>query len=502
MSAAPTLTGTSFPSGDVQSAQRGASKTRFDGDTWATFRRTEKSLAAGWLALRCARCPARDTGAVDTLFDENAADPDAQASGEQAQAEGHPLAARARPKRLSEFVGQSHLLGEGSALRVAIEQGKPHSMVLYGPPGSGKTTLARIVAESSQAAFEELSAVQVGRAEVRAVIERAGQRRAASSRQTVFFLDEIHRFNKAQQDALLPAVEEGLITLIGATTENPAFEVNGALLSRLRVYALHALTPDEVATVLRRAAASLVEVDEQAIDFLAARSEGDARTALNALELAAATAAELGERRVTLEGAQDALQRRALLYDKQGDRHYDYISAWIKATRGSDPDASLYYLAVMLEGGEDPRFIVRRMVILASEDIGNADPGALTVATAAAQAVDRVGLPEARYALAQAAIYLALAPKSNAAGRALSAAETHVREHGAAPAPSWLRPGARPGQKTGGYDNPHRHPGHLSAQELMPSNVVGERFYQPDEAERELAERLRRIREARGAEEP
>ncbi len=415
---------------------------------------------------------------------------------------------------LSEFVGQSHLLGADSALRVAIEQGRPHSMVLYGPPGSGKTTLARIVAEHSQAAFEELSAVAAGRAEVRAVIERATHRRDSNGEETVFFLDEIHRFNKAQQDALLPAVEEGLITLIGATTENPAFEVNGALLSRVRVYALGPLSAQEVATVLRRAASGPMEgraagdrgdagaigVEEDAIDFLAAGSGGDARAALNALELAAATAGELGERRVTLERARDALARRLVLYDKRGDRHYDYISAWIKATRGSDPDASLYYLAVMLEGGEDPRFIVRRMVILASEDIGNADPGALSLATAAALAVDRVGLPEARYALAQAAIYLALAPKSNAAGRALAAAESHVREHGAAPVPSWLRPGARPGQQTGGYDYPHERPGHVSPQELLPEGGAGERFYEPDQAEAELARRLERIRRERGVE--
>ncbi len=447
---------------------------------------------------------------MDTLFDENPAGAGADAAGrrdeparERERGERHPLAVRVRPTTLEEFVGQTHLLGEGSALRTAIEQGKHHSMVLYGPPGSGKTTLARMVAAHAGAAFEELSAVQAGRAEVRAVIERAEHRRSMNGAETIFFLDEIHRFNKAQQDALLPAVEEGLITLIGATTENPAFEVNGALLSRLRVYALLPLSATEVELLLRRASSEQgsIDVDQEALEFLAARSEGDARTALNALELAGATAAELGEERVTLARVEDALQRRAVLFDKQGDRHYDYISAWIKATRGSDPDASLYYLAVMLEGGEDPRFIVRRMVILASEDIGNADPGALSLATAAALAVDRVGLPEARYALAQAAIYLALAPKSDAAGRALAAAEAHVREHGAAPAPGWLRPGARPGQQTGGYDSPHGRPGHVSPQELLPEGVVGERFYEPEEAEAELAVRLREIRRARGVEE-
>ncbi len=363
-----------------------------------------------------------------------------------------------RPRSLDEFVGQAHLLGAGSALRSAIEQGRPHSMILYGPPGTGKTTLARLVAEHSRAAFEELSAVQAGRAEVRAVIERAEHRRSLAAAgdgqqasQTILFLDEIHRFNKAQQDALLPAVEEGLLTLIGATTENPAFEVNGALLSRTRVYALQALSDEDLTALLGRAAehsAGGTQVDEDAIAFLSARSEGDARTALNALELAAATAAQEGEPRVTLARVEDALQRRAVLYDKGGDRHYDYASAWIKATRGSDPDASLYYLAVMLEGGEDPRFIVRRMVILASEDIGNADPQALSLATAAAAAVEHVGLPEARYALAQAAIYLALAPKSDAAGRALGAAQRHVREHGAAAraAVAALRAQARSGQ--------------------------------------------------------
>ncbi|HEY2537751.1 MAG TPA: replication-associated recombination protein A [Solirubrobacteraceae bacterium] len=478
---------------------------------------------------------------METLFEDGDIDDSApnrsartRATGDSAVA--HPLAVRMRPGRLEEFVGQSHLLGEGSGLRTAIEQGRPHSMVLYGPPGTGKTTLARLVASNSDASFEELSAVQAGRAEVRAVIERAAHRRTLGT-PTVLFLDEIHRFNKAQQDALLPAVEDGLVTLIGATTENPAFEVNGALLSRLRVYALQALSAQEVATVLQRALAreetttpplapsrtgeaerggeeerggedhaegnsaseaSAVEVAEEAIEFLAARSAGDARTALNALELALETAAELGEPRVDVARVEDALQRKAVLYDKRGDRHYDYISAWIKATRGSDPDASLYYLAVMLEGGEDPRFIVRRMVILASEDVGNADPNALTVAVAAAQAVEHVGLPEATFALAQAAIYLALAPKSNAAGRSLSAARAHVREHGAAPVPPWLRPGARPGLQVGGYDYPHDHPGQLSPQELAPEGVVGERFYRPGETEARLAERLEEVRRLRG----
>src|SRR5215210_5470488 len=402
-----------------------------------------------------------------------------------------PLAARMRPRTLAGYVGQEHLLGEGSALRNSLESGEPHSMVLFGPPGTGKTTLARLAAEHADAAFEELSAVNAGRAEVRAVIERARQRRE-TGRRTIFFLDEIHRFNKAQQDALLPAVEEGLVTLIGATTENPYFEVNNALLSRAQVYELRSLTADQVEGLLRTALEAgecgSCEVADDVLPFLAARSGGDARSALNALELACATAARTGGP-VELADAEDAMQRKAVLYDKGGDQHYDYISAWIKSTRGSDPDASLYYLAAMLEGGEDPRFIVRRMVILASEDIGNADPEALQVAVATASAVEHVGLPEATYALAQAAIYLSLAPKSNSAGRALGAARAHVREVGAASPPAALRSAAYPAsRKLGrgiGYEYPHSAPGAINDQEHLPEGHENLRFYEPGENEPE-----------------
>jgi putative ATPase len=419
-----------------------------------------------------------------------------------------PLAARMRPRRLEDFVGQEHLLGEGSALRAALESGSPHSMVLYGPPGTGKTTLARLAAEHADAAFEELSAVNAGRAEVREVMARAAQRRDAG-RSTIFFLDEIHRFNKAQQDALLPAVEEGLVTLIGATTENPYFEVNSALLSRAQIYELHALGAQDLEGLLRRALeageCAGAEVSAEVVAFLAARAGGDARAALNALELACATARRSsGDERpeVTLADAEDAMQRKAVLYDKAGDQHYDYISAWIKSTRGSDPDASLYYLAAMLEGGEDARFIARRMIVLASEDVGNADPRALDVAVAAAHAVEHVGLPEAQFALSQAAIYLSLAPKSDAAKRAIVEARGHIRDAGAAPPPAPLRSAAYPGaSKLGrgvGYDYPHRHPGHVNEQEHLPEGLEDLRFYAPGDGEPDMRERLERLRAARG----
>jgi putative ATPase len=419
-----------------------------------------------------------------------------------------PLAVRLRPRSLDELVGQEHILGPGSALRSAIESGQPHSSILYGPPGSGKTTLARIAAATAAAAFEEESAVNAGRAEIRAVIERARERRRGS-RATILFLDEIHRFNKAQQDALLPAVEEGLLTLIGATTENPYFEVNSALLSRCQIYELRPLEPALVESLLRRALADrkrgLAEpppIAEEAIAMLAARSGGDARVALSGLERAAELVAGQGGE-IGIEIVEDALQRKALDYDRQGDRHYDYISAWIKATRGSDVDASLYYLAVMLEGGEDVRFIARRMVILASEDIGNADPQALLVADAAARAVDRVGLPECALNLAQAAAYLALAPKSNAATRAIAAATREVREHGAQAPPGYLRdahyPGAAKLGRGTGYVYPHDQPGGVSDQPLMPEAVEGSRFYEPSDRgfEAELGERLQRLRRRR-----
>jgi putative ATPase len=438
---------------------------------------------------------------ADQLFDTDAA-----AAADVVQPDA-PLAVRMRPRTLDEMVGQEHVVGPGSALRLAIESGRPHSAILYGPPGTGKTTLARIAAAGAAGAFEEESAVNAGKAEIRGVIERARERRRASGRPTILFLDEIHRFNKAQQDALLPAVEDGLLTLIGATTENPYFEVNSALLSRAQVYELKPLEPGQVEELVRRAlrdperglGAAPPQLSEDALEMLALRSGGDARVALSALERAAERAGRGGA--VGVAEVEDALQRKAVDYDRQGDRHYDFISAWIKATRGSDVDASLYYLAVMLEGGEDPRFIARRMVILASEDIGEADPRALLVADAAARAVDRVGLPECALNLSQAAIHLALAPKSNAATTAIGAARAEVRANGAKTPPDHLRdahyPGAAALGRGRGYRYPHEEPGGVADQPLLPAELRGRRFYEPTDRgfEAELGRRLAALRE-------
>jgi putative ATPase len=444
----------------------------------------------------------------DQLFDTGDARAAAGSGGAEEVPPNAPLAVRMRPRTLDEMVGQEHIVGEGSALRAAIESGRPHSAILYGPPGAGKTTLARIAARMADGAFEEESAVNAGKAEIRGVIERARERRRSSGRPTILFLDEIHRFNKAQQDALLPAVEEGLLTLIGATTENPYFEVNGALISRSQVYELAPLSPGQVEELLRRALADPERgiadpppVAADALAMLAERSGGDARAALSALERAAERA---GGSEVDVAAVEDALQRRAIAYDRKGDRHYDFISAWIKSTRGSDVDASLYYLAVMLEGGEDPRFLARRMVILASEDIGNADPMALVVADAAARAVDRVGLPECALNLSQAAIYLALAPKSNAATTGIAAAREEVRRHGAQTPPDYLRdahyPGAEALGRGTGYQYAHDHPGGVAAQQYLPDGLADRVFYEPTGNGREKAfgERLAELRKRLG----
>ena len=416
-----------------------------------------------------------------------------------------PLPVRMRPTTAAELVGQEHILGPDSPLRRALDDGEPHSMILYGPPGTGKTTIARMLAVNANAAFEELSAVNAGRAEVREVLARAEERVRSNGRHTIFFLDEIHRFNKAQQDALLPAVEEGLVSLVGATTENPYFEVNSALISRTRIYELRGLSDEDITTLLRRALDQYIddppEIEDDALAFLAARAAGDARSALVGLELAAENP---DEGVITLAVAEQAMQRKAVLYDKGGDRHYDLISAWIKATRGSDPDASLLYLAAMIEGGEDPRFIARRMVVLASEDVGNADPRALTVAVDTAHAVEHVGMPECVHNLAQASVYLALAPKSNASYKALKAARQWVRENGPVTPPDALRSAAYPGAKAlgrgKGYDYPHDRPEGVSQQELMPPEAEGERFLELSEhgEERELRERQAKIDRARG----
>src|SRR5215217_5663603 len=393
-----------------------------------------------------------------------------------------PLAIRVRPKTLEEFVGQPQILGDRSALRTGIENDRVGSMILYGPPGSGKTTLARIVANTTGAAFEELSAVSATVAQVREVIARARERLGAQGQRTILFLDEIHRFNKAQQDALLPAVEDGVITLIGATTENPYFEVNSALLSRSQLYELEPLTLDELAAIARRGAAALeAELPETVVTLVAELAGGDARNALSILELAVQTARAEG---VAIEPrhVEDASTKRPLVYDKGGDRHYDTISAFIKSMRASDADATVYYLASMLEAGEDARYIVRRMIVLASEDVGNADPRALLVATAAAHALEHVGLPEARLNLAQAAIYLANAPKSNASYVALKEATRDVQERGNLRPPKELRDTHYPGAKKlghgKGYIYPHDDPRGFDV-DYLPDELKGRRYYRP-----------------------
>lgn len=393
-----------------------------------------------------------------------------------------PLAARLRPDSLEGFLGQEQILGERSALRAAIERDELGSAIFYGPPGSGKTSLARVAAALTASAFEELSAVSATVGEVRAVIERARERLGSEMRRTILFLDEIHRFNKARQDALLPAVEEGLITLLGATTENPYFEVNAALLSRCRLYVLKPLPLSAVAQIVRRGAAEIgAELSEELISLITRRAGGDARAALNTLELAARTASAQGEP-ISSELIEEAATNRPLVYDKAGDAHYDFASAFIKSIRGSDSDAAVYYLAAMLEAGEDPRFIARRMIVHASEDIGNADPRALLIAVAAAQALEHVGLPEARLNLTQAALYLAGAPKSNAVIRAITEARADIREHGALRPPAALRDthyrGARELGHGEGYVYPHADPAGFGVDHL-PDHLKGRRYYVP-----------------------
>jgi putative ATPase len=422
--------------------------------------------------------------------------------------ERQPLAARMRPRSLDEVVGQQELIGERGALRRAVERGRLGSLLLWGPPGSGKTSLARVLAEAVGARLVPLSAVMSGVAEVRAVVAEARDRLSLNGLQTVLFIDEIHRFNKAQQDALLPHVEEGIVTLLGATTENPYFEVNSALLSRLRVYRLEPLTDDQVATVVRRAlddperglAGGLgpeggIAIGDEAFEHLVSISAGDARQALNVIEAAVAIAEAEGHRdgdgRVMpgLGDIEAAAQQRVLTYDRAGDGHYDTVSAFIKSIRGNDPDAALYWLATMIAAGEDPRFIARRLIISASEDIGLADPRGLEVAVAAAQALDWVGLPEAQYALAQATAYLAATRKSNSAGRAYFAAMDDVLAGGSLPVPAHLRSS---GAGRRDYRYPHDFEGEDVAQQYLPDKLAGKRYFFPGEegAEARIRQRL------------
>jgi putative ATPase len=414
-----------------------------------------------------------------TLFDHEADEPRATPE------EGGPLAARLRPRVLDEVVGQPHLVGPAGPLRAAIEADQLASVILWGPPGTGKTTLAHVVAASTTAAFCELSAVTAGVRDVRKVVDEARTRRRMVERRTVLFVDEIHRFNKAQQDALLPGVEDGSVVLIGATTENPSFEVNAPLLSRSLLYRLEPLTPDDLRVLIRRALSDErglpgQAVTDEAVEALVAAADGDARVALNGLEAAAILAADEA---VGVEHVVAALAQPHLRYDQAADQHYDQSSAFIKAMRGSDPDAALYWLVRMFESGEDPRFLARRMVILASEDIGLADPQALVVAVSAAQALEFVGLPEARFALGEAALYLALAPKSNSVTTALGRAADAVRRLGNAPVPIHLRDAHYRGAKRLGHGAGYRYPqddpaGYLD-QRYLPEGLDRGALYRP-----------------------
>nr|WP_242822509.1 replication-associated recombination protein A [Thermaerobacter marianensis] len=400
-----------------------------------------------------------------------------------------------RPRTLEEFVGQQHLVGPGRLLRRAIEADRLGSIILWGPPGSGKTTLARIIARTTRAHFEPLNAVTAGVADLRRVVEEAKERRALEGRSTVLFVDEVHRWNRAQQDALLPHLESGLVALIGATTENPYFACVPPLVSRARIFRLEPLSDEDVRRLLLRALADperglgnyRVEVEPEALDHLVRVAGGDARSALNALELAVLTTppGEDGVRRITLAVAEESIQKRALAYDPTGDEHYDHLSALIKSIRGSDPDAAVYWLARMLYAGEDPRAIARRLLVHAAEDVGLADPRALQVAAAAATAAEQVGMPEARIPLAEAVLYLATAPKSNAVIKAIDAAWKAVEERAIAGVPRHLRdahyPGARALGHGKGYRYPHDYPGHFVRQQYLPDELLGARFYEPSD---------------------
>ena len=442
-------------------------------------------------------------GAIDTAMG------DLFESVAEAPREDDPLADRMRPARLDDVLGQDHILGENRLLRRLLDADRVPSLILWGPPGTGKTTLARLVARHTRAHFEALSAVLSGVADLRKVLTEAKRRRGQYGERTILFVDEIHRWSKAQQDALLDAVEKGVVTLIGATTENPSFELNAALLSRCRVFVLESLSEDDLIALARRALSdpdrglgrSQLRADDDALAALAQGSFGDARRALSALEVAAKNVlasrdgAPSGGQTITAEDVQEALQHRVLLYDKAGDAHYGVVSAFIKSMRGSDPDAAIYYLVRMLESGEDPRFLLRRMVIFASEDIGNADPQALSVAVSALQAFELVGLPEGVLPLTQCATYLATAPKSNTALTAYSAARKEVRTSGPLPVPKKLLNATSGLQRKMGYGEKYRYPHDLGGlapgETYLPDPLVGRRFYQPTDQGHEKTIRVR-----------